>query len=72
MNIAVASQTVRNDSIARFPGGTVHTHGVGKVEPNPKVPIVGGTGIYAGATGVVEGRHIAGGDTLNILRIKVP
>ena len=70
--VAVSSQTVRLDGVARFPGGTVHVRGMGKIVPNPKVPIVGGTGRYAGATGVVEGRYVASGDTLNIYRLQVP
>lgn len=69
---AVASQRLRTDGIAKFPGGTVHIHGVSEFDPTPTVPIVGGTGIYAGATGVVEGRHIAGGATLDIVRMTVP
>jgi hypothetical protein len=69
---ALSSQRVRFDSVARFPGGTVHAHGVGKIEPNPKVPIVGGTGLYAGATGVVEGRVLANGVQLDIIRLQVP
>jgi hypothetical protein len=69
---ALSSQTARADAVARFPGGTVHARGVGKIDPNPKIPIVGGTGLYAGATGVVEGRHLANGDTLNVVRLQVP
>jgi hypothetical protein len=49
---AVSAQRVRFGAAARFPGGTVHARGLAKIEPNPKVPIVGGTGLYAGATGV--------------------
>ena len=69
---AVSLQTVRADFVARFPGGTVHAHGEGKIGSKPELPIVGGTGLYAGATGFVEGRHVASGDTLNIYRLQVP
>ena len=69
---AVASQRLKTDGVAKFPGGTVHIHGVGEFDPTPAVPIVGSTGRYAGATGVVEGRHIAGGATLNIYRLQLP
>jgi hypothetical protein len=69
---ALSSQTARFNAVARFPGGTVHARGVGKIEPNPKVPIVGGTGLYAGATGVVEGRVLASGDELDIVRLQIP
>lgn len=68
---AVAYQKVRVDFFARFPGGTVHAHGVGK-PGSGKVPVVGGTGLYAGATGVAEGRHLADGKKLNIYRLQVP
>ena len=54
VTVALSSQTVREDIVARFPGGTVHARGERKVDPHFKLPIVGGTGIYAGATGVVE------------------
>jgi hypothetical protein len=69
---ALSSQKARADAVARFPGGTVHARGVGRIEPNPKVPIIGGTGPYAGATGVVEGQVLANGVELNILRLQVP
>ena len=69
---AVAWQKVRVDFVARFPGGTVHAHGEGKIGSKPELPIVGGTGLYAGATGVVEGRHLANGKKLNIYRLQLP
>ena len=68
---AVAYQKVRADFVARFPGGTVHAHGVGK-PGSGKVPVVGGTGLYAGATGVAEGRHLANGKKLNVYRLRIP
>jgi hypothetical protein len=68
----VAWQKVRVDFVTRFPGGTVHAHGEGKIGSKPKVPIVGGTGLYAGATGVIEGQHLANGEKLNIYRLQVP
>jgi len=67
----VAWQKVRVDFVTRFPGGTVHAHGVGK-PGSGKVPVVGGTGRYAGATGVAEGRHLANGKKLNIYRLRIP
>jgi len=69
--LAVAYQKVRADFVARFPGGTVHAHGEGK-PGSGKVPIVGGTGRFAGATGVAEGRHLANGKKLNIYRLQIP
>jgi hypothetical protein len=69
--LAVAYQKVRADFVAKFPGGTIHAHGEGK-PGSGKVPIVGGTGLYAGARGVAEGRHLATGEKLNIYRLQVP
>jgi hypothetical protein len=69
--IGVALQTVRVDFVTRFPGGTVHAHGEGK-RGKPEVPIVGGTGLYAGATGSIEGQHLANGEKLNIYRLQMP
>jgi hypothetical protein len=69
--VAVAYEKVRADFVTRFPGGAVHAHGVGK-PGSGKVPIVGGTGLYAGATGVAEGRHLPNGKKLNIYRLRIP
>lgn len=70
---ALSSLRIRANVIAKFPGGTVHARGVGGVKANAKVPVVDGTGIYAGATGVVEGRGlVSGGARLHIYRLQVP
>jgi hypothetical protein len=50
----------------------VHLHGEGKPGVKAVVPIVGGTGLYAGATGSAEGRHLANGKKLNIYRLQIP
>ena len=70
-DIALSSQMVREDGVARFPGGTIQVRGVAPIGPTVKIAVVGGTGIYAGATGVVEGRHLANGVTLNVCRLKL-
>jgi hypothetical protein len=36
------------------------------------VAVVGGSGTYAGATGVVEGSHLPDGVTLDVARLQVP
>jgi hypothetical protein len=69
--VAVAHQRVRVDFVTRFPGGTVHAHGEGK-PGSGRVPIVGGTGAYAGATGIAEGRHLPNGLKLNVYRLRLP
>ena len=73
VTVALSSQTVREDIVARFPGGTVHARGERKVTTHWKLPIVGGTGIYAGATGVVERLVlVTATDPLRIYRLQVP
>ena len=69
---ALSSQTARSDAVAVFPGGTVHARGDGAIGPTIRIPVIGGTGAYAGATGVVEGSHLAGGVTLEVLRLLIP
>jgi hypothetical protein len=69
---AVAWQKITADFVTKFPGGTVHAHGAGKAGSKPVVPIVGGTGNYAGATGSIEGQHLANGEKLNIYRLQIP
>jgi hypothetical protein len=68
---ALSPHTARADSVARIPGGTVHVHGVSTIAGTPKVPIVGGTGRYAGATGAVEGHVLANGEQLDVIRLQV-
>jgi hypothetical protein len=68
---AVAFQKVRVDFVTKFPGGTVHAHGEGKAGVKPEVPIVGGTGLYAGAIGSIEGQRLANGEKLNIYRLQI-
>jgi hypothetical protein len=69
---ALSSHTATSDSVARFPGGTVHARGEGEIGPTTRVPIVGGIGVFAGATGVVEGSHLASGVTLEVIRVRLP
>jgi hypothetical protein len=69
--VGVAYQTVRVDFVATFPGGTIHAHGQGK-RGRPEVPVVGGTGAYAGASGSIEGQHLANGEKLNTYRLQLP
>jgi hypothetical protein len=68
---AVARQQIRVDFVTTFPGGTVHAHGEGTAGSKPEVPVVGGTGSYAGATGVIDGQHLANGEKVNIYRLQV-
>jgi hypothetical protein len=69
---ALSTERARFDGVARLPGGTVHARGLVKVEGSLQVAIVGGTGVYAGATGVVEGQVLASGVQLDVLRLRVP
>lgn len=75
--VALSPQTVREDSVARLPGGTVHVRGVStlvpRTRPHLKFAIVRGTGIYAGATGVAERVFpITATDPENIYRLQLP
>jgi hypothetical protein len=73
---------VRGESKAGPPGHGVGFHHVSSkpfvvvLRDHRELPIVGGTGIYAGATGVVESRYLyytnAGAVWLNIYRLQVP
>jgi hypothetical protein len=69
--VALALEKVRVDFVTTFPGGTVHAHGEGKPGVKAVVPVVGGTGLYAGATGSIEGRHLANGQKLNTYRLRI-
>jgi hypothetical protein len=69
---ALSPRRFRFDGVSRFPRGTVHSRGVVEVEGHPKVPIVGGTGLYTGATGVVESPLLGKGVLLDIIRLQLP
>jgi hypothetical protein len=43
-DIALASQMVREEGVARLPGGTVHVRGVVPIGPTVKLPVVGALG----------------------------
>ena len=66
-----ARRLVARNGVARLPGGTIQVRGVAAIAPTVKLAVAGGPGIYAGATGVVEGRHLANGVTLNVCRLKL-
>jgi Dirigent-like protein len=72
VTVALSSSMAKSDGVARFPGGTLHTHGAGKIGPTAKVAVVGGTGTYAGATGVAVFSHLANGTTQSVIRLNVP
>jgi hypothetical protein len=70
---ALSSARLRFDGVANLPGGTLHARGVmHEVAGNVTVAIVGGTGVYAGATGVIAGHHLPSGVTLEVARLQVP
>ena len=69
---ALSTKTDKSDAVARLPGGTVHARGEGPIGPTISVPVVGGTGAYAGATGVVEGSHLTSGATREVIRLQIP
>ena len=55
-----------------LPGGTIRAGGViGTV--GQRIPVIGGTGVFAGARGTSEVRRLDGqGQALNIYRLRVP
>jgi hypothetical protein len=69
---AVAYQELKVDFVTSLPGGTVHARAEGRSGSKPEIPVVGGTGRYAGARGSIEGRHLANGKKLNIYRLQLP
>jgi len=70
---ALSPQRIRFDGVSRLPGGTVHARGVlHEVGGKLTVAVVGGTGLYAAATGVIEGSHLPSGVTLNVARLQLP
>jgi hypothetical protein len=70
---ALSRQRIMFDGVSSLPGGTLHTRGVMKeVAGKLTVAVVGGTGVYEGASGVIEGSHLPNGVTLDVARLHVP
>jgi hypothetical protein len=68
-----SAHTERYDGVARLPGGTIIVKGVVRrvFGGGLRIPVVGGTGKYAAATGVLL---VASGDArvLNVYRLTLP
>jgi hypothetical protein len=68
-----SAHTERYDGIARLPGGTLHVKGAVRplVGGGIGIPVVGGTGRYRAATGML---YVGDGEThaLNVYRITLP
>ena len=62
------------DEQDRCPGGTIRLSGRGTTVVNESLRVVGGTGTYAGARGVVEVRalDLRSGRALNVYRLQLP
>jgi hypothetical protein len=70
---ALSPQRIMFDGVSRLPGGTVHARGVlHEIAGKLTVSVIGGTGLYAGATGAVAGSHLANGITLDVARLQIP
>jgi hypothetical protein len=70
---ARSPQRIMFDGVSRLPEGTVHARGImHEVAGKLTVAVVGGTGLYAGATGFIEGSHLPSGVTLDVARLQVP
>jgi hypothetical protein len=68
-----SAHTNRYDGVARLPDGTIRVKGAVRLllGGGIRIPIVGGTGRYAAATGVLD---VAAGDerVLNVYRLTLP
>jgi hypothetical protein len=68
-----SAHTERFDGTTRLPGGTLHVKGVVRlvVGGGIRIPVVGGTGRYRGATGML---YVGDGEkrALNVYRITLP
>lgn len=64
--------TVFVRSTATLPNGTLRVAGLTRAGEPLRVPIVGGTGTYAGARGACETRPLGGGRALNVCRLRLP
>jgi len=62
----------RVKAVVRLPVGTIRVAGEADAGNLKALPVVGGTGSYAGARGTCESHDLSGGRTLNIYRLRVP
>jgi hypothetical protein len=69
---AVSSSRARVKATVRLPGGTIRVAGDQPSIAPPPLPIVGGTGAYAGARGTCESQQLSGNRSLNIYRLRLP
>jgi hypothetical protein len=70
---ALSPQRIMFDGVSSLPGGTLHARGVlREVAGKLTVAVIGGTGTYAGATGVIASSHLPSGVTLDVARLHVP
>jgi len=58
---------------AKLPHGTIRAEGRSDLMAAKfSIPVVGGTGLYAGARGTAESIDLAGNRTLNVYRLRLP
>ena len=69
----LSGETYWFDGVFMLPGGTMHARGVMHwVAKNLTVAIVGGTGLYEGATGAVAERVLPNGVPLDVAHLHLP
>jgi hypothetical protein len=57
----------------KLPGGTLRVQGRASVaKASIAIPVVGGTGTFAGARGTSEASGLSGGRSLNVYRLRLP
>ena len=66
----VSASTFRIKGAARFPGGSVLVEGL--LGAGRLVPVVGGTGAYAGARGTVKVSNLSNTRSINTYRLQLP
>ena len=67
----VSKTVMKSVGVAKLPGGTIRFQGTGRLGARTSIPVVGGTGDYAGARGTLVGR--AGREhRLNTYTLKLP
>jgi len=62
---------VKSVGVARLPGGTIRFQGTGKLGARTSIPVVGGTGDYAGARGTLAVASV-GTAVFNTYTLKLP
>ena len=73
MTITRAPYRVSVSVKVKLPDGTIQAKGRGDLQaPTLTIPVVGGTGAYAGARGTSTASGLTGNRSLNVYRVRLP